>query len=39
VVEPEGFIVLGMKDPHKEGEIERAASWARKILTQPAGNP
>jgi hypothetical protein len=26
---PEGFIVLGMKGPLKEGEVERAVAWAR----------
>ncbi len=28
---PEGFVVLGIKGPLKEGELERAASWARQI--------
>jgi flavodoxin len=32
LVEPEGFIVEGTKGPLKEGELERAASWAREIL-------
>lgn len=26
---PEGFVVLGIEGPLKEGELERAASWAR----------
>jgi len=29
---PEGFIVKGGKGPLKEGELERAASWAKGIL-------
>lgn len=29
VVPPEGFIVLGIEGPLKDGELERAASWAR----------
>ena len=29
VVSPEGFIVLGIKGPLKDGELERAASWAK----------
>lgn len=32
VIEPEGFIVTGTKGPLKDGEIERATGWARKIL-------
>ncbi|MBU0684299.1 MAG: flavodoxin family protein [Thermoplasmatota archaeon] len=28
---PEGFIVKGKKGPLKEGELERAASWAKGI--------
>jgi flavodoxin len=28
---PEGFVVLGIKGPLKEGELERAASWAKSI--------
>ena len=31
VAEPEGFFVTGTEGPLKEGEIERAALWARKI--------
>ncbi|MBN1315994.1 MAG: flavodoxin domain-containing protein [Anaerolineales bacterium] len=27
--QPEGFIVLGIRGPLKEGELERAAAWAR----------
>jgi len=29
---PEGFFVKGKKEPLKEGELERAASWAKKIV-------
>ena len=29
---PEGFIVEGTKGPVKEGELERAADWAKGIL-------
>ena len=28
---PEGFIVLGTEGPLREGELERAASWAKEI--------
>lgn len=31
VVSPEGFFVTGTKGPLKEGELERAASWAKAI--------
>lgn len=31
-VPPEGFFVTGSKGPLKEGELERAAAWAKKIL-------
>jgi flavodoxin len=34
VGEPEGFFVSGGKGPLKEGEIERAAAWGRKIAAQ-----
>ena len=27
---PQGFVVLGVKGPLREGELERAASWAKK---------
>ncbi len=30
-VPPEGFLVTGEQGPLKEGELERAASWARQI--------
>lgn len=30
---PEGFIVQGTKGPLKEGELERAAEWAKKIAS------
>ncbi len=29
---PEGFFVLGTEGPLKEGELERAAAWAQKLL-------
>jgi flavodoxin len=28
---PEGFFVKGAEGPLKEGEVERAASWAKEI--------
>lgn len=31
VVPPEGFYVMDMEGPLKEGELERAAAWARQI--------
>jgi len=31
-VPPEGFIVTGTEGPLKEGELERAADWARQFL-------
>ncbi|MFC1897011.1 flavodoxin family protein [Chloroflexota bacterium] len=31
-VSPEGFIVEGNEGPLKEGELERAASWAQEIV-------
>ena len=32
IVSPEGFFVTGTKGPLKEGELERAATWAKGIL-------
>jgi flavodoxin I len=32
IVSPEGFLVTGTKGPLKEGELERAAAWAKGIL-------
>ena len=32
IVPPEGFFVTGTKGPLKEGELQRAANWAREIL-------
>ncbi len=32
VVPPEGFIVMGNEGPLKEGELEQAAGWAKRIL-------
>lgn len=34
VIAPEGFIVTEKEGPLKEGELERAAAWAGKILRQ-----
>ena len=31
-VPPEGFLVTGEEGPLKEGELERAADWAKTIL-------
>jgi flavodoxin len=31
---PEGFIVEGTEGPLREGELERAADWARQILPE-----
>ena len=33
VVPPEGFYVMDSKGPLKDGELERATEWARKIIT------
>jgi len=32
IMAPEGFFVKGTKGPLLEGELERAASWAKKII-------
>jgi flavodoxin len=32
VVPPEGFLVEGTEGPLKNGELERAADWARRIM-------
>jgi flavodoxin len=32
VVSPEGFFVEGTEGPLKEGELERAAAWAKEIV-------
>ena len=32
IVPPEGFYVKGEQGPMKEGELERAADWARQIM-------
>jgi len=32
IIPPEGFFVEGVEGPLKEGEIERAASWANEIV-------
>ena len=31
ILSPEGFFVKGKEGPLKEGELERAASWAKEI--------
>jgi flavodoxin I len=32
LVSPEGFFVLGTEGPLKEGELERAAAWAKEVV-------
>ncbi|MGA2821222.1 MAG: flavodoxin domain-containing protein [Anaerolineales bacterium] len=32
IIPPEGFLVRGEKGPLKEGELERAAAWAKRIM-------
>ena len=32
IIPPEGFFVEGIEGPLKEGELERAASWAKVIV-------
>ena len=32
IIEPEGFYVMDTEGPLKEGEIERAENWGKKIL-------
>ncbi len=34
IVPPQGFIVLDTKGPLKEGEVERASSWAKEIASK-----
>lgn len=36
VAPPEGFIVNGTEGPLAEGELDRAADWARQILNRPS---
>lgn len=36
VIPPEGFFVKGSEGPLKEGELERAAGWARLAVKQKA---
>jgi len=31
---PEGFLVTGEKGPLKEGELERAADWAKLVIKE-----
>jgi flavodoxin len=33
IVPPEGFVVEGKEGPLREGELERAADWARELVT------
>ena len=35
IIPPEGFFVDGTEGPLKEGELERAADWARRIIAAP----
>jgi len=32
IISPEGFFVEGVEGPLKEGELERAANWAKQII-------
>ena len=32
IISPEGFLVKGTEGPLKEGELDRAADWARQIM-------
>jgi flavodoxin len=32
LVPPEGFVVLGTKGPLKDGELERAGTWAKGLV-------
>jgi flavodoxin len=32
IIPPEGFLVEGTQGPLKEGELERAANWAKQII-------
>lgn len=34
-IAPEGFFVTGTEGPLKEGELERAADWAKKMMASP----
>jgi flavodoxin len=38
VVPPEGFFVLGMEGPLKEGELDRAAAWAKEVVIKTLEN-
>ncbi len=35
ILSPEGFYVEGMEGPLTEGELERAAEWAKRIIQKP----
>jgi flavodoxin len=34
IIPPEGFFVEGIEGPLKEGELERAADWAKQIIAR-----
>ena len=36
IVPPEGFIVAGKEGPLRDGEVDRAATWARGVVAQTA---
>jgi len=36
VAPPEGFVVVGVEGPLKDGELERAAGWAGKLRSGPS---
>ena len=33
---PEGFVVVGVEGPLKDGELERAAGWAGRLMSGPS---
>jgi flavodoxin len=35
VGEPGGFVVLGQEGPLRDNELQRAAAWARSLMTSP----
>jgi flavodoxin I len=34
LAQPEGFVVLGVEGPLKEGELQRAAGWAKAMVSR-----
>ena len=38
IIPPEGFYVEGAEGPLKKGELERAAAWAKQIITEQSSN-